>query len=1349
MYCRKFSAWILTVAMIISIFSAIPVSANTESIDDNLVMHYDFEGADSTEAMQDKAQSDKTQENLSTNNSAAFSFDLENGTVKNTVRADTTTVNCMYSTMKGTECHDALLSSTWFVRGKLEDTNQTGSALFVSTLDTGACPFQLSYDIANERLTFTFFGTAVGASKATWINKTVDYSISDITNYVNIAASVYVVESVYYLDVYLSAGLPQTASDWKDALTEVPIGSLADISDHRFCYFFGRNQTTDAKDVKLDDVRLYNGKLTKDQIATIIPNGSFDTLSDVTDALVVHYDFEGNDEREAKEDKAQAGTVADTLNSYVIEGGDDGLNFDLVNGTVSAETVGSGLYAALSNDTKLAGGNATYFIRAKISDFNGTSWSLFSLNSTKGRPGSLLYTKENSYVEGKFTSSRLNDAGRANSEFTLNGYPYEFGEYINIAIITEKTAEEGTVKYSVYWAYGVPTKAYDWTAAIVNMNVKDYTPTEDVDTLSLMTNNESTVAKRTDAAGVTVDDFRLYNAALTLEQLSFSISSGSFDLSGCTDFYGVQRSTVTGADGSFHARFVGAVNGYENYSAVGYEIILSNGSQRKKFVLESATVYSSILASSRAGGVGVCSASYVGGEGIMALTITNIPEAYTSYEVRTFVKLLSTRQKQYSQTLMGSLEPTSAIPKNQIDIAENGVGNYKIVYGNGNAKSQEYAEFLQSYVSEKLGIALDVVSDSVGAENAIYVKGAAAEKMSTVSSKIAAREDFAVYMLDGDVYLVASDRVNASYAIESDDEMMMLCMMKFVDLCREAKSGSDIVLFAGESYIHLLGRDFSYDVEEFCTRYQALYGTYSSRHEGWLQNNWLKNTVKAPEDLALIEALLERMGASAVLINNSSSVLYNGYIKKLDTENYSRTAKIDGESVKIPQQFAEAYFGTAMTADENGYVDISAYCNANAAYSLYVDGDLAIIAPAGVVSFADPSAKINGYTNKQYCDRMRKFFSFNQYTQMTDPVINAEQSRVVLEEVLYPKHTPDAYTKRYQTTYSPGILVVEEEGKSVIYASYEVSTILDQQELATYTVLKKSTDGGASWTTVVDAIPNLRWASPFEDGGIIYLMGSDINTGNALIAKVAANGTYDLAIVAQKVNVSGTSPGSVVHANGRIYKAYLAATLSAAEGSDLLKAKSWTLSDKTNAEGMAYYGNEGSMVTDGNGKVYQVLHTNKINESIVLELSADGKTYTHLTGTDNGYVEFPTCVSKNSVVYDENSGRYLSLANIPTLAMENSKWGEASGAAERQRNVLALVVSTDLIQWSVAEYILVDREMTNPYYSTRTHAFQYVDFKIDGNDIVMVVREAVGYTNTYHDGNYCTFYRIENFRNLY
>jgi len=44
--------------------------------------------------------------------------------------------------------------------------------------------------------------------------------------------------------------------------------------------------------------------------------------------------------------------------------------------------------------------------------------------------------------------------------------------------------------------------------------------------------------------------------------------------------------------------------------------------------------------------------------------------------------------------------------------------------------------------------------------------------------------------------------------------------------------------------------------------------------------------------------------------------------------------------------------------------------------------------------------------------------------------------------------------------------------------------------------------------------------------------------------------------------------------------------------------------------------------------------------------------------------------------------------------------------------------------------------------------FQYVDFMIEGNDILYLCRTAMNGAHNYHDANYQTFHRIKNFRNL-
>ena len=116
-------------------------------------------------------------------------------------------------------------------------------------------------------------------------------------------------------------------------------------------------------------------------------------------------------------------------------------------------------------------------------------------------------------------------------------------------------------------------------------------------------------------------------------------------------------------------------------------------------------------------------------------------------------------------------------------------------------------------------------------------------------------------------------------------------------------------------------------------------------------------------------------------------------------------------------------------------------------------------------------------------------------------------------------------------------------------------------------------------------------------------------------------------------------------------------------------------------------------------------------------------------------LHFPTSVSKFVIKHDPVSGKYLSLISLQTVR----GFGD-------QRSVLSLVWSEDLFRWHTAETLLVDRTLMNPVCSAYLHSFQYVDFVIDGDDIRMLVREAAGRTNIWHDGTHITLYRIAGFR---
>ena len=663
--------------------------------------------------------------------------------------------------------------------------------------------------------------------------------------------------------------------------------------------------------------------------------------------------------------------------------------------------------------------------------------------------------------------------------------------------------------------------------------------------------------------------------------------------------------------------------------------------------------------------------------------------------------------------------------ENKVLFADQSSSAYSIVYKSDDPESMTYAIYLKEYLLETFGVKVPIQPDTKQSKKEILIKGANRAVLRKAEQGLETENDFLVTIVGDDILISATD-----------SGKMVLAMMRFVSQGIDSFNGTQILLSEKDNYVHSKAKNpFDYSAKELCERYQSIFGTYSSYHEAHLYGtSWLPQSVS--DDQKLVEALIERMGAAFAVANGSSSVLYDGFVRKLDTEDYTRSAVISGSTVKIPKQFAESYFGTKLTADNNGYVDLTSYLSDNTNYSIYIsaDGKLAVITPSSVASFANGSTTVGGYTNTQYCKRMLEFF----YSPVIpEPGVNTEQTRVVIEHIPYPEYVLDYQTQVYQTTYSPGIVAVNEDGKCVYYVSYEVSTVRGgYEELDTYTVVKKSADGGDTWVTVVSKIPGLVWASIFENKGTIYLLGGNNKNFACMIVKVNRNGTFEKVELFDNNTISGSAPGVVLHAYGRIYKAYSTAVLSAPEDANLMLPSSWTVSNSTNVEDLALRGGEGSMVLGKDGQIYQVSRGPTTQTVYLLKVSADGTTVTGAKPSTDNVIEFPTCITKTSFRYDEVSGKYVALANI------------CNSISERQRNVLALVVSDDLYHWEIAEYILVEREMINPVYSMTCHAYQYADFTIDGDDIVMVIRETAGYTNTYHDGNYTTFYRLENFRDL-
>ena len=156
-------------------------------------------------------------------------------------------------------------------------------------------------------------------------------------------------------------------------------------------------------------------------------------------------------------------------------------------------------------------------------------------------------------------------------------------------------------------------------------------------------------------------------------------------------------------------------------------------------------------------------------------------------------------------------------------------------------------------------------------------------------------------------------------------------------------------------------------------------------------------------------------------------------------------------------------------------------------------------------------------------------------------------------------------------------------------------------------------------------------------------------------------------------------------------------------------------------------GIEGSVVEGPDGEIYDIL---RYADGKDLKLRFDpSEPEKEMTFT--GLIDIPTTTSKCNFLYDEKSGLYIALVSY---RLEEPK---------TLRNLLSLIVSPDLENWRLVKHLL-DWSEDDP----GKIAFQYVDFFIDGDDIIYQSRTAFNNANSFHNSNYATFHRIENFREI-
>jgi hypothetical protein len=293
------------------------------------------------------------------------------------------------------------------------------------------------------------------------------------------------------------------------------------------------------------------------------------------------------------------------------------------------------------------------------------------------------------------------------------------------------------------------------------------------------------------------------------------------------------------------------------------------------------------------------------------------------------------------------------------------------------------------------------------------------------------------------------------------------------------------------------------------------------------------------------------------------------------------------------------------------------------------------------------------------------------------------------------------------------------------------------------------------------------WASLFVHREAVYLMGTTKENGSIVICRSADEGKSwshaagpDTGLLTSTGHWH-TAPVPVVEWDERLWRSFEmaeegrrwgdrfhAGVLSARADADLLNTTNWIFSNFLPQNPQWLGGDfggwlEGNVVITPEEKLINMLRvdTSKLPEKAALMgVSADGRNVSF--NPDGGFIDMPGGAKKFTIHRDPLDGAYWTLATIAAGTGPEGRAHSALRPAEI-RNTLALMRSRDLQTWDMRATLLHHPEVAH-------HGFQYVDWQIDGEDLVAVCRtafdDATGGAHNYHDANFLTFHRIKNFR---
>ncbi len=353
-------------------------------------------------------------------------------------------------------------------------------------------------------------------------------------------------------------------------------------------------------------------------------------------------------------------------------------------------------------------------------------------------------------------------------------------------------------------------------------------------------------------------------------------------------------------------------------------------------------------------------------------------------------------------------------------------------------------------------------------------------------------------------------------------------------------------------------------------------------------------------------------------------------------------------------------------------------------------------------------------------------------------------------------HSP-ASTKVYLG--SPGICILPD---GTYLAKCDLFGPSAPREAGPITRVFRSTDRGQTWSHVGD-VERLFWASIFPHRGAVYLLGTGGRSGREAVVRRSTDGgrtwTEPVDEKTGRLRADGEhhcAPTPVIEHRGRLWRGmetvvgkgwghpFRTLMMSVPVDADLLDAAAWTFSDPLPSDPNWLGGEfggwlEGNAVPAPDGQVVNILRVHYLptgGKAAVVRISDDGKQSRF--DPDTGFIDCPGGCKKLNIRFDPVSQRYWNVSNwIPP-------WDQG-GNPERTRNTMALSCSEDLLHWTVKTIVVYHPDLAE-------HGFQYIDWVFDGDDIAALSRTAcddgLGGAHNQHDANFITFHRIAGFRTL-